>query len=205
MPTREMTIVYEVHSGLYVNLTNRCPCACTFCLRQTMDHVGNSVGLWLEHEPTPDEIKDAMRRMDMSKYEEVVFCGFGEPTERLDVLLETAKFVKDNWNLPTRINTNGLGDLVNGESIAPRLAGLIDTVSISLNTPNAGRYFELTRSKFGPKSFDAMLSFARSCVGVVPKVVMTTVDTTITKEEEAQCAAICADIGAVYRIRPWEE
>lgn len=205
MPTREMTIVYEVHSGLYVNLTNRCPCACTFCLRQTMDHVGNSGGLWLEHEPTPDEIKDAMRRMDMSKYEEVVFCGFGEPTERLDVLLETAKFVKDNWNLPTRINTNGLGDLVNGESIAPRLAGLIDTVSISLNTPNAGRYFELTRSKFGPKSFDAMLSFARSCVGVVPKVVMTTVDTTITKEEEAQCAAICADIGAVYRIRPWEE
>ena len=205
MPTREMTIVYEVHSGLYVNLTNRCPCACTFCLRQTMDHIGNSGGLWLEHEPTPDEIKDAMRRMDMSKYEEVVFCGFGEPTERLDVLLETAKFVKDNWNLPTRINTNGLGDLVNGESIAPRLAGLIDTVSISLNTPNADRYFELTRSKFGPKSFDAMLSFARSCVGVVPKVVMTTVDTTITKEEEAQCAAICADIGAVYRIRPWEE
>ena len=205
MPTREMTIVYEVHSGLYVNLTNRCPCACTFCLRQTMDHVGNSGGLWLEHEPTPDEIKDAMRRMDMSKYEEVVFCGFGEPTERLDVLLETATFVEDNWNLPTRIDTNGLGDLVNGESIAPRLAGLIDTVSISLNTPNAGRYFELTRSKFGPKSFDAMLSFARSCVGVVPKVVMTTVDTTITKEEEAQCAAICADIGAVYRIRPWEE
>lgn len=205
MPTREMTIVYEVHSGLYVNLTNRCPCACTFCLRQTMDHVGNSGGLWLEHEPTPDEIKDAMRRMDMSKYEEVVFCGFGEPTERLDVLLETAKFVKDNWNLPTRINTNGLGDLVNGESIAPRLAGLIDTVSISLNTPNADRYFELTRSKFGLGSFDAMLSFARSCVGVVPKVVMTTVDTTITKEEEAQCAAICADIGAVYRIRPWEE
>ena len=205
MPTREMTIVYEVHSGLYVNPTNRCPCACTFCLRQTMDHAGNSGGLWLEQGPSIDEIKAAMRQMDMKKYEEVVFCGFGEPTERLDVLLETAKFVKDNWNLPTRINTNGLGDLVNGESIAPRLAGLIDTVSISLNTPNASRYFELTRSKFGPKSFDAMLSFARSCVGVVPKVVMTTVDTTITKEEEAQCAAICADIGAVYRIRPWEE
>ena len=205
MASTSEEILYVYKDKVYLNITNKCPCACTFCLRQTMDHVGNSGGLWLEHEPTPDEIKDAMRRMDMSKYEEVVFCGFGEPTERLDVLLETAKFVKDNWNLPTRINTNGLGDLVNGESIAPRLAGLIDTVSISLNTPNAGRYFELTRSKFGPKSFDAMLSFARSCVGVVPKVVMTTVDTTITKEEEAQCAAICADIGAVYRIRPWEE
>ena len=87
MSTREMTIVYEVHNGLYVNLTNRCPCACTFCLRQTMDRVGNSGGLWLEHEPSIDEIKAAMRQMDMKKYEEVVFCGFGEPTERLDVLL----------------------------------------------------------------------------------------------------------------------
>ena len=205
MPTREMTIVYEVHNGLYVNLTNRCPCACTFCLRQTMDRVGNSGGLWLEHEPSIDEIKAAMRQMDMKQYEEVVFCGFGEPTERLDVLLETAAFVKENWGLPTRINTNGLGDLVNEESIAPRLHGLIDTVSISLNTPNAGRYLELTRSKFGAGSFDAMLAFARSCVGEVSRVVMTTVDTTITKEEEAQCAAICADIGAVYRIRPWED
>ena len=78
-------------------------------------------------------------------------------------------------------------------------------MSISLNTPNAARYLELTRSKFGAGSFEAMLAFARSCVGAVPKVVMTTVDTTITKEEEAQCAAICADIGAVYRIRPWED
>ena len=205
MPTREMTIVYEVHNGLYVNLTNRCPCACTLCLRQTMDRVGNSGGLWLEHEPSIDEIKAAMRQMDMKQYEEVVFCGFGEPTERLDVLLETAAFVKENWGLPTRINTNGLGDLVNEESIAPRLHGLIDTVSISLNTPNAGRYLELTRSKFGAGSFDAMLAFARSCVGEVSRVVMTTVDTTITKEEEAQCAAICTDIGAEYRIRPWED
>ena len=205
MSTREMTIVYEVHNGLYVNLTNRCPCACTFCLRQTMDRVGNSGGLWLEHEPSIDEIKAAMRQMDMKQYEEVVFCGFGEPTERLDVLLETAAFVKENWGLPTRINTNGLGDLVNEESIAPRLHGLIDTVSISLNTPNAGRYLELTRSKFGAGSFDAMLAFARSCVGEVSRVVMTTVDTTITKEEEAQCAAICTDIGAEYRIRPWED
>ena len=205
MPTREMTIVYEVHNGLYVNLTNRCPCACTFFLRQTMDRVGNSGGLWLEHEPSIDEIKAAMRQMDMKQYEEVVFCGFGEPTERLDVLLETAAFVKENWGLPTRINTNGLGDLVNEESIAPRLHGLIDTVSISLNTPNAGRYLELTRSKFGAGSFDAMLAFARSCVGEVSRVVMTTVDTTITKEEEAQCAAICTDIGAEYRIRPWED
>ncbi|MGN1014241.1 MAG: TIGR04100 family radical SAM protein [Butyricicoccus sp.] len=205
MPNREMTIVYEVHSGLYVNLTNRCPCACTFCLRQTMDRVGNSGGLWLEHEPSVDEVKQAMRVLDMSKYEEVVFCGFGEPTERLDALLEVAAFVKQEYALPIRINTNGLGDLVNGESIAPRLRGLVDTVSISLNTPNAEEYLKLTRSKFGEHSFDAMLAFAESCREVVPHVVMTTVDTTISHEEEEQCRAICERVGAAYRIRPWEE
>jgi TatD family-associated radical SAM protein len=170
-----------------------------------MDHVENSGGLWLEHEPSVEEVKTAMKALNMTQYSEVVFCGFGEPTERLDTLLEVAKFVKENWDLPTRINTNGLGDLVNGESIAPRLAGLIDTVSISLNTPDADQYLKLTRNKFGAGSFEALLDFARSCVGIVPNVVMTTVDTTITKEEEQKCASICQEIGAAYRIRPWEE
>lgn len=205
MPKREMTIVYEVHNGLYINLTNRCPCACTFCLRQTMDRVGESGGLWLEHEPTVQEVKDALCGVDMSKYKEIVFCGFGEPTERLDALTEVADFIKANWDIPTRINTNGLGDLVYGEPIAEKLRGRIDTVSISLNTPNAERYYELTRSKFGIGSFDAMIAFARSCVGVVPHVVLTTVDTTITHEEEAECQKICDSIGAAYRIRPWED
>lgn len=205
MSKKEMTIVYEVHDGLYVNLTNRCPCACTFCLRQTMDSVGNSGGLWLEHEPSVQEVKQAMMAMDMSQYSEVVFCGFGEPTERLDALLEVAAFVKQEYNLPIRINTNGLGDLVNGEPTAPKLRGLIDTVSVSLNTPDAEKFLKLTRSKFGEKSFDAMIDFAKSCVGIVPKVVMTTVETTISKEEEEECRAICEKIGAIYRIRPWEE
>ena len=200
-----MTIIYEVHNGLYVNLTNRCPCACTFCLRQTMDTVGNSGGLWLEHEPSVDEVKKALSGADMNKYKELVFCGFGEPTERLDALLEIAAFVKKNYNLPIRINTNGMGDLVNGEPIAEKLRGLIDTVSISLNTPNAEEYLKLTRSKFGEKSFDALIAFAKSCVAVIPSVVMTTVDTTISHEEEAQCQAICDSVGATYRIRPWED
>lgn len=203
---REMTIVYDVHNGLYVNLTNRCPCACTFCLRQTMDHIGQSNALWLEHEPSMDEIKAAFAQKDLNKYQEVVFCGFGEPTERLDILLETAAHVKQQCpNMKTRINTNGLGDLVNGYSIAEKLNGLIDVVSISLNTPNAAEYLKLTRSKFGEGSFEAMLKFAEDCVKTVPEVVMTTVATTISAEEEAECQKICDKIGARYRIRPWEE
>ncbi len=207
MANKAMTIAYDVHNGLYLNLTNRCPCACTFCLRQTMDHVGEETDtLWLEHEPSFAEIKAALDAKQLNTYEEVVFCGFGEPTERLDMLLETAKYIKSVCPTASiRINTNGLGDLVNGESIAPRLSGLIDTVSISLNTPNAEEYLKLTRSKFGAQSFDAMLKFAQECVKAVPHVVMTTVDTTISHEEEEQCRAICARIGAQYRIRPWED
>lgn len=200
-----MTILYKVHNNLYVNLTNKCPCACTFCLRQTRDHMEDSGVLWLEKEPTVDEVIADFANFNMDDYDEVVFCGFGEPTERIDVLLEVAAYVKKTYNKPTRINTNGLGNLVNSRDITPELKGLIDTVSISLNTPNKERYYELTRSKFGIGSFDAMIDFAREAVKYVPHVVMTTVATTITKEEEAECQRICDNIGVKYRIRPFED
>ena len=93
-----MTILYEVHDNLYVNLTNQCSCACTFCLRQTRDHMENSGVLWLDREPTAEEVKQEFAKFDMNKYKEVVFCGFGEPTMRLDVLLEVAEFVKKMYD-----------------------------------------------------------------------------------------------------------
>lgn len=200
-----MEILYKVHNNLYVNLTNKCPCACTFCLRQNMDHVGESKSLWLEREPSAEEVIAEFAKFDMSRFNEVVFCGFGEPTEAFEVLKKVAAFVKETYHMPIRLNTNGLGNLVNGRDITPEMEGLIDTVSISLNTPNADRYHELVRSKFGDKSFDAMLDFVRSSTKYVSNVVMTTVDTTITKEEEEECRRICDSIGAKYRIRPWED
>ena len=200
-----MTILYEVYNNLYVNLTNKCPCACTFCLRQTRDHMDDSGSLWLEREPSVEEIINEFKKFDMSKYSEVVFCGFGEPTERIDVIVEVAKFIKETYNMPTRINTNGLGNLVNSKDITPSLNGLIDTVSISLNTPNKERYYELTRSRFGIESFDAMLDFAKAASAHVPNVILTTVETTISKEEEQECQAICDKLGVTYKIRPYEE
>ena len=198
-------ILYTYKNEVYVNLTNKCPCACTFCLRQNMDHVGESKSLWLEREPSAEEVIAEFAKFDMSRFNEVVFCGFGEPTEAFEVLKKVAAFVKETYHMPIRLNTNGLGNLVNGRDITPEMEGLIDTVSISLNTPNADRYHELVRSKFGDKSFDAMLDFARSSTKYVTNVVMTTVDTTITKEEEEECRRICDSIGAKYRIRPWED
>ena len=199
-----MVILYEVHNGLYVNMTNKCPCRCTFCMRQEKDEMNGSGSLWLEREPSVDEVKAEFAKFDMSKYEEVVFCGFGEPSERLYDVLEVAEFVKKNYNLPTRINTNGLSDLIWNKNTAPDYEGKIDVVSISLNTPNKTRYYELTRNKFGIEAFDAMLKFAENVKKYVKKTVLTTVSTTLTAEEEKECAEICKKLGVTYRIRPFE-
>lgn len=200
-----MEILYQVHSGLYVNLTNRCSAACTFCLRQTMDHVGESDSLWLDREPTAREVIEEFSKWDLSQFTEIVFCGFGEPTCALPVLLEVAKWLKTQTKLPIRVNTNGQGSLVAGQDIAAELAACVDTVSISLNHPDPESYQKLVRSQFGDRAFPGMIEFAKRCVEEGLHVVMTTVDTTISHEEENQCREICQEIGADYRIRPWEE
>ncbi|MEE3393219.1 MAG: TIGR04100 family radical SAM protein [Lachnospiraceae bacterium] len=204
MTERKEEILYKVHNGLYVNMTNRCPCACTFCLRQNMDKIGESDVLWLDHEPSVEEVEDAFRNKDMSEFDEVVFCGFGEPTERFDDLIRVAAFVKENYQKKVRINTNGLGCLINDRDICPDMKGLIDTLSISLNTPDKEEYLKLVRPKFGDRSFEAMLDFAREAKKYVPEVVLTTVDTTISKEDEKKCDEICRSLGVRYRIRAWE-
>lgn len=201
-----MVILYEIGDSLYVNMTNKCPCACTFCLRQTRDEMNNSGSLWLEREPTVEEVNAEFAKFDISKYKEIVFCGFGEPTERLDDVLCVCKFIRENYkDTPIRINTNGLADLIHKENTAPKLNGLIDVVSISLNTPNKERYLELTRSKFGINSFDAMLKFAENAKKYVKEVILSTVSTTLTEAEEKECADICKRIGVTYRIRPFED
>ena len=200
-----MTITYPVKNGLYINMTNRCPCSCTFCLRHNADGVYGSDPLWLDREPTVKEVTDSIDSWDLSKFEEIVFCGYGEPTERLDDLLLVAKHIKDNYNIKTRINTNGLSDLIHGEKTAPKLKGLIDTVSISLNATNAEDYEKVVRPKFGITSYEAMKSFTKDCTNFVPKVVMTVVDVVTSIEEQQKAKEICESLGATLRIRPYEE
>ena len=202
--TKGMTILYKVHNNLYVNLTNRCTCSCTFCLRNEKETVGESSTLWLEHEPSVEEVKKEFEKFNMDEYNEVVFCGFGEPTERIDDLIEIAKFVKEKYHKKIRINTNGQGSLSNGKDIAPMMKGVIDIVSVSLNTPNEKRYNEIVRRRFGDQAYQAMLSFVKEVKNYVPEVVLSTVSTTITKEEEEECRKICEDLGVTYRIRPFE-
>lgn len=201
---KRMTILYEVYDNLYVNLTNRCPCACTFCLRQTREEMNSSGSLWLEREPSVEEVKKEFERFNMAKYKEVVFCGFGEPTERLEDLLEIARFVKRAYSLPVRVNTNGLSDLIHNKDTSPFFEGCVDTVSISLNTPNRDAYTKLTQNQFGEAAYDGLLLFASRVKKYVPVVVLTTVATTISEKEEAECRKICEKLGVTYRIRPYE-
>lgn len=199
-----MTITYPVYNGIYVNMTNRCPCACTFCLRKQSPSVYGSDPLWLDREPTVNEVCDNIDTWDLSQYKEMVFCGYGEPTERLDDLLEVAKYIKSKSDIKIRINTNGLADLIWKESTAPKLQGLIDTVSVSLNATNKEDYLKIVRPKFGIESYDAVLKFTKECTKYVPSVVMTVVDEVTSKEEQEICRKICESVGAMLRVRAYE-
>ena len=200
-----MTLTYKVKNGVYVNMTNRCPCACTFCLRHNAPGVYGSDPLWLDREPTVEEVIESLKGWDLSSLDEIVFCGYGEPTERLYDILKVAEYIRSVSDIKIRINTNGLSDLIHGRSTAPDLKGLIDTVSVSLNATNAEDYLKVCRPRFGIESYDAMLKFTKECTKYVPSVVMTVVDVVTSKEEQAKCKAICDSLGATLRIRPFEE
>ncbi|MBQ6470992.1 MAG: radical SAM protein [Victivallales bacterium] len=201
-----MNVVYQVKNALYVNLTNRCPCACRFCLRQNAPGVYGSDSLWLEREPTVPEVVAELEKWELDKFPEVVFCGYGEPTERLDVLLEVGKWLKANHPaLPIRVNTNGLADLIAGEATASKFAGIIDRLSISLNCADAKEYLDLCRPKFGEAAFPAMLKFAQEASNCVPEVVMTIVGEPVTSlEKQAACRALCDRLGLRLRVRAYE-
>ncbi len=201
-----MTIVYQVKENLYVNLTNRCPCACTFCLRNLGAGVYGSDSLWLEREPTVAEVLAEFAKYDISQYQEIVFCGYGEPTERLEDLLAIACALKAQYPaVKLRVNTNGLSDLINKRPTAAEFAGLIDTLSISLNTDDPAEYVKLCNPVFGDVAYPALLKFAEEAAKVVPQVVFTIVGEPITSpDQQARCQALADARGVTLRIRPYE-
>lgn len=201
-----MTITYQVKQSVYVNLTNRCPCACRFCLRNNGASVFGSDPLWLEREPTLEEVEASLDKWDYNRFREVVFCGYGEPTERLDVLLAAAEYLKrHDSSLRIRVNTNGLSDLINGKPTAPLFAGKVDCLSISLNTDDAAEYLDLCRPKFGEAAYPALLAFTKEVAAAVPEVVMTVVGEPVTGlEKQARCRALAESLGARLRVRPYE-
>ncbi len=197
-------ITYEYGGGLYVNLTNRCDCACIFCLRQN-ENKGSIYAddLWLDHEPSRQEALEDLLRRDLPSYEEIVFCGFGEPTFRADdILWLTDEMRKAVPGLPpVRINTNGHAALILGRDVVPDLAGRIDRLSISLNGATEETYLERTRPRDGAKAWEAMLAFARDAATAGVEVTMTAVDRGMEPAELEACGALARSLGANFRVR----
>lgn len=189
--------VYEYDGGLYVNLTNRCPCRCNFCIRSQADGLGSADSLWLEHEPTAGEVLSAFQKFNLSDYQDVVFCGYGEPLCALETLLEVSRGLKES-GMKLRINTNGLGDLINGKPTVPLLKGLIDVMSISLNAPDVQSYNALCHPSV-ENAYEAMLAYARACKDNFDTR-FSVVDV-IGPDEIARCKKIAEEMGIPLRVR----
>ena len=200
-----MTISYEYEGALYLNFTNRCDCACVFCLRHN-GHKGSIYAddLWLDHEPTREEILADFAQRDLSQYRELVFCGFGEPMFRWEDIAWTVDQLKARGiKLPIRINTNGHGNHINYRDITPEMAGRIDVVSISLNGSTAEEYVAVTQPGHGEQAWEDMLEFTRLAAQYVPHVVMTVVNKDKTPEEIERCRALAESLGAKLRVREY--
>ncbi len=195
---KDIVYTYKIHNSLYINITNRCNADCVFCNRKTAPIVaGYNLQMTKSDEP-PAEIYIS-EIGDPKQYDEIVFCGFGEPTIRWDVVKKIAKYVKDNGGR-TRLNTNGHGNYINKKDITAELNHLIDVVSISLNAVDPRQYAEVMH--LDSMFFNEMINFAKQAKLYVEKVVMTVVSISSVNIERARVIAE-QKVGAEFRVRPY--
>lgn len=196
-----MSIVYDYFGGLYLNITNKCPNACEFCIRNFTNSLGDADSLVLKEDPTIEEVRKELANWDVNSYDEVVFCGYGEPTERLPELLDLARYIKARYGRQIRINTNGLADLIWGRPTAQDLKGVIDAVSVSMNEADAQKYYDLCHPRFGLKSYDAVIKYIEDVREYVPYVAASVVTSAISSESVAACYAKAEELGVVFKMR----
>jgi TatD DNase family protein len=192
------SFTYQIGQNLYINVTNRCNADCIFCDRKG-EAVVSGYNLKMSKSEEPPAEVYIKEIGDPKKYHEIVFCGFGEPTIRWDVVKQIAKYVKENGG-NTRLDTDGHGSFINKRDITPELNGLIDIVSISINAPDAQQYAELMR--VDSKMFNEMITFAKAAKKYVKKVVMTAV--MLSDVEVGKIRQIVEqEIGAEFRGREY--
>ncbi|NIQ96648.1 MAG: YchF/TatD family DNA exonuclease [Desulfuromonadales bacterium] len=192
-------IAYRIRNSLYLNITNRCTNACTFCAKFT-DFVVKGHHLKLEAEPSVQEIKRAIG--DPAAYEEIVFCGYGEPLLRLDAVKEVAAWVKSKGSR-VRVNTDGQANLVHDRNVLPELSGLVDALSVSLNAPDAATYQQICHSRFGERAYEAVKEFLRLAAAHVPEVTASAV--TLPGIDIAACRRVAEELGVEFRERVYNE
>jgi TatD DNase family protein len=210
METRNPTLVYRYKSGLYVNLTNRCPTACVFCVKNAwkMDYRGSNLNLG-GAEPAPAEIIAlAKKEWETAPFDEFVFCGYGEPTMRLEALLATARLIKHGKAAPIppatriRLNTNGMANAVWGRNVVPEMKGLIDSVHVSLNTAEPAQWAQLMRpmEPWAATGFEKVKEFIRESSLLLPEAFATAVEGNGVDIEKFK--ALAEKLGAEPRVRP---
>lgn len=197
-------IIYRYKEQVYFNITNKCPCRCTFCIRSHGDAVGDAENLWLEHEPSLDEIYAAIDDYSFGECKEVIFCGYGEPTMALENMIAVSRYMKEKYPFKIRLNTNGLSDLIHKRSTAEEICKAVDSISISLNMPDAKSYTDVVRPAYGEKSFESMLKFASDCKKYLEDVRFTVVDV-IGKEKVKKSQELADAMGIPLRVRPYSE
>ena len=190
---------YEIGDNLYINLTSKCTNACTFCVRnEKADYFGHK--LWLSREPSAEEVL-ARIPADIARYKEYVFCGFGEPTRRLETMLEVAAALKARGAV-TRLNTNGQANIFWKRDVSGELAGRIDKINVSLNEATAKDYAALCRPAFGEAAFEGLQDFARRCAAQGIETWFSVVDI-IGEEKIAACREIAKRCGVTLKVRPY--
>lgn len=194
-------IAYPIRDSLYLNITNRCTLACTFCPKRSSDYEVKGHNLKLLHEPDVEDVFKAIG--NPMGFKEIVFCGFGEPTMRLELVKVIAKRLRKN-NIFVRLDTDGLANLIHGRNVLPELKGLIDEISISLNAENAKTYAKICPSKFGEKAFNEVLNFIREAGKYVPKVTASVVSHPEVNIEAARALAE-KDLKVKFRVREYRE
>ncbi len=195
----EEQLVYPIDNALYVNVTNACSARCTFCELSEPDSELYLKGyrLKMKRAPSAQEVLSALAGAD--QYEEVVFCGYGEPTLRIDFVVEVAKALKARGGIRTRLNTNGHGNLIHKRSIVPELSGLIDEISVSLNAENEEKYNAIVRPHFGVGTFEKVKAFILECKKMIPKVAVTFVE--VPEIDVAACQKLAGELGVEARFR----
>ncbi len=197
---RKDTYVYVLDGKIYLNLTNKCSNGCDFCVRnERASYYGNY--LWLQKgEPTAAQVIAQINGLgDLTRFKEAVFCGFGEPTYRMDVICEVADFLHEK-GLNVRLNTNGQGNLINKRDIIPELVGKIDLINVSLNASCYEKYQKICRSMFREAGFDGMVEFAKNCKRQGIAVRFSIVDC-IGEEEVEACKRLAQSVNVPLYIR----
>ena len=191
-------IAYQIRDSLYLNITNRCTNACVFCIRQKTDFIKGH-NLRLDREPDFSEVVAAIG--DPAKYREVVFCGYGEPLLRLELVKQVAQWLKQRkaW---VRLNTNGQGNMIAGRNIVPELQGLVDEVSVSLNAADNGTYQNICHSRYGDAAFGEVKRFVAECARAGIKTSVTALD--MPGVSVAACGDLARELGVPLRVRHYD-